>query len=128
MNKKKAIELLQIQLEKIDDNQMTLDQWILSTSSVLSRVFPISAFHKITQIEKISDTPQFYNDISNQEKIDIRKRQARNYLKNFIEEIELLDLENSTDNYEVLVKNFSFWVIIICVALISFVAGTLINF
>lgn len=90
-------------------------------------IFPVSSSLKIAQIRTISDTQNQNADISGKDKIDIRKRKAERYLKNYIEEIELLDVENKSDKIEDLFKSFVFWAILLSAMLISFIGGILLN-
>lgn len=127
MNNKKAINLLEHQIEKIHDKTINREEWINLTIPVLINIFPVSASVKIAQIRTINDTQAENVDISGKDKIDIKKRKAERYLKNYIEEIELLDLENKSDKIEYLFKSFSFWAILISAMLISFIGGIMMN-
>lgn len=128
MKKKDAVRLLELQVKKIHYENISREEWINSTISVILKIFPISASYKITQIESIENAEKNNIDISKKEKVDIKKRQAERFLKNYIEEIELLDLENKSDKLEDLLNSFIFWVILISAVVISFVGGSLINF
>lgn len=128
MNNKKAINLLELQIEKIHDKRINREEWISSTIPVLINIFPISSSIKIAQIRTINDAQHQNTDITGKEKIDINKRKAERYLKNYIEEIELLDVENRSDKIGDLFKSFSFWAILISAMLISFIGGVLMNF
>lgn len=127
MKKKYAIRLLELQTEKIHNKDVSRDEWIYTTSLVLTKIFPISSSTKITQIKTIND-PQKNIDITGKEKFDMSKRKAERFLKNYIEEIELLDIENKNDKFMDLASSFVFWAILISAMVTSFIAGTLVNF
>lgn len=123
MKKKKAIELLNSQLEKIDDNQIKREEWLMSTSSVLSRIFPLSASYKIDQLEKIRESPDYFEEISERKRIQTRKTMAARFLKNHIEEIELLGMEGSGSKLVAFFGSFRFWLILTGVCSLSFIIG-----
>lgn len=125
MNNRKAINLLELQIEKINDKTINREEWVNTTIPILINIFPVSSSVKIAQIRTINDNQDHQEDISGKDKIDIRKRKAERYLKNYIEEIQLLDLENKNDTIEYLFKSFSFWAILISAMLISFIGGIL---
>ncbi len=127
MKKKCAIRLLELQSEKIHNKNVSRDEWINTTSLVLTKIFPISSSMKIAQIKTINE-PQKFNDFTGKEKFDMSKRKAERFLKNYIEEIELLDIENKNDIFRDLARSFIFWAILISAMVTSFIAGTLINF
>lgn len=106
---------------------MSIDAWIYTTSLVLTKIFPISYSIKIAQIKTIND-PQEFNDFTGKEKFDMAKRKAEHFLKNYIEEIELLDIENKNEIFGDLAGSFVFWAILISAMVTSFIAGTLYNF
>lgn len=127
MKKKNAIRLLELQIEKINDKEISREHWVESSTTVLQRIFPISSSSKVAQIQTINKTHQDNVDITGKDKIDIRKRQAERYMRNYIEEIELLDMENHNGTIEGFINSFIFWAILISVMLISFIGGTLLN-
>lgn len=127
MNNNKAIHLPELQIEKIHDKTVNREEWIHSTIPVLINIFPVSSTIKIAQVRSINEAQNENTDISGKDKIDIRKRKAERYLKNYIEEIELLDLENKSDKMEHLFKSFSFWAILISAILISIIGGMMMN-
>ncbi len=127
MKKKDAVRLLELQIEKINFKDLNREDWVESTTSVLHRIFPISFASKVAQIQTINDTQKDNIDISGKDKINIRKRQAEQYIRNYIEEIELLDLENRNGRIEDLANSFIFWAILIIAMLLSFIGGTLLN-
>ena len=109
MRKTTGITLLKAQIDKINDQSIKRDEWITSTNSILLKVFPVSSPAKISQIGKIIDTPEFFNDISPLKGIEIRKLKAERYLLNYIEEIELLGMESNPNKIEGFLSNFRFW-------------------
>lgn len=127
MNKKTAIHLLELQIEKIQDITINREEWINSTIPVLINIFPVSSPIKIVQIRTINDAQNQNADISGKDKIDIKKRKAERYLKNYIEEIELLDIENRSEKMGDLLRSFAFWAILISAMLISFIGGIMMN-
>ena len=127
MNNKKAINLLELQINKIHDISMNREEWLNSTIPVLINIFPVSSSMKITQIRSINDAQNQITDISGKDKIDIRKRKAERYLRNYIEEIALLDVENRSDKIEDLFRSFVFWAILISAMLISFLGGLMLD-
>jgi hypothetical protein len=127
MKKKCAIRLLELQIEKIHNKNVSIDAWIYTTSLVLTKIFPISYSIKIAQIKTIND-PQEFNDFTGKEKFDMARRKAEHFLKNYIEEIELLDIENKNEIFGDLAGSFVFWAILISAMVTSFIAGTLYNF
>lgn len=127
MNNKKAINLLELQIEKIHDKTINREEWVNSTVPVLTDIFPVSSSKKIAQIRTIDDVQHQNFDITGNDKININKRKAERYLKNYIEEIDLLDLENRSDRIDDLFRSFSFWAILISSMLLSFIGGFLIN-
>ncbi|QED38224.1 hypothetical protein FK178_11085 [Antarcticibacterium arcticum] len=108
MRKTTGIKLLRSQIDKIHDRDLKRDAWILSTNSVILKVFPISSASKISQISKIEETPDFFNDISAQKRIEFRKLKAEQYLQNYIEEIDLLGTETTSNKMENFLKFFKF--------------------
>ena len=123
MKKSKAIGLLQIQIEKINDPAVKRDEWLSSTSSVLIRIFPLSSKLKIEQLEDIRKDPQYFEDISLDERIAVRKKKAERFLLNYIEEIELLGPESTVSKMEVLFGSARFWLLLISICCLSFIAG-----
>ncbi len=109
MRKTTGIKLLRSQIEKINDRNVNREEWILSTNSVILRVFPVSSSSKISQIANIEDTPDFFNDISVHQRIELRKLKAERYLQNYIEEIDLLGTESSPNKLEIFMAGFKFW-------------------
>ncbi len=106
---------------------MNREEWLNSTIPVLINIFPVSSSMKITQIRSINDAQNQITDISGKDKIDIRKRKAERYLRNYIEEIALLDVENRSDKIEDLFRSFVFWAILISAMLISFLGGLMLD-
>lgn len=123
MRQQTAIDLLEHQKKRINCDKLKREEWIVSTTAVLMKVFPLSARSKIRQIERLNEIPDFYSQLSPQQRTEITKRKAEAYLNNYIEEIELLDTESRSDKLDVMFKSPLFWVVIICVGLSSFVAG-----
>ncbi len=109
MRKTTGIKLLRLQIDEIHNRDIKLDAWILSTNSVIAKVFPISSALKISQLAEIEATPDFFNDLSTQKRIEIRKLKAVSYLQNYIEEIELLGMESNPNEIEGFLSNFRFW-------------------
>ncbi len=109
MRKTTGIKLLRLQIDKIHDRDIKRDAWILSTNSVILKVFPISFAPKISQIADIEATPEFFNDLSAQKRIEIRKLKAERYLQNYIEEIDLLGTEFPSNKLENFLEYFRFW-------------------
>lgn len=109
MKKSTGIKLLRLQIDEIQDRDIELDAWILSTNSVISKVFPISSALKISQLAEIEATPDFFNDLSTQKRIEIRKLKAVSYLQNYIEEIDLLGTESPSNKLENFLEYFRFW-------------------
>jgi hypothetical protein len=122
MRKSKAIGLLKIQIEKINDPNIMRTEWIDHTTIVLSRIFPDSSESKITQIKSLVNMPEFYQDISRDKRIETDKRKAETYLKNYIEEIELLGTETSS-KMEMFFGSFRFWTILVAICILSFIGG-----
>lgn len=122
MRKSKAIGLLKIQIEKINDPLIKRDDWISSTTVVLSRVFPVSAEIKIAQIRELGIITEFYKDLPNEKRIETIKKKAATFLNNYIEEIELLGTETSS-KMEMFFGSFRFWSILITICLFSFIGG-----
>lgn len=121
MRKSKAIGLLKIQIEKINDPQIKRPEWITTTSAVLTRVFPLSSTSKIAQIRSLENMPEFYSDISSHKRIATDKKKAEDFLNNYIEEIELLGTETRS-KMEMFFGNFRFWSILITICLLGFQA------
>lgn len=122
MKKSKAIGLLKIQIEKINDPNITRPEWISTTSVILARIFPLSSTSKIAQIQSLENMPEFYNDISSDKRIKTDKKKAESFLRNYIEEIELLGPETSS-KMEMFFGSFRFWTILITICLLSFIGG-----
>lgn len=123
MRQQTAIDLLENQKKRINCDKLKREEWIVSTTAVLLKVFPLSARSKIRQIERLNEIPDFYAQLSAQQRIEITKRKAEAYLNNYLEEIELLGIESRSDKLDVLFKSPLFWAVIVCVGLTSFVAG-----
>lgn len=123
MKKSKAIKLLRLQIARINDERINREEWLFSTSSLLLRIFPLSAKYKIGQLEQIRQDPEYFSDISASKRIKNRKLKAESYLNNFIEEIELLGLESSGNKLEVLFGSFRFWMILLGICSLSFIVG-----
>lgn len=122
MRKSKAIGLLKVQIEKINDPNIKRPEWINNTSAVLTRIFPLSSAAKILQIEGLENIPEFYEDISSEKRIQTDKKKAEAYLKNYIEEIELLGMETN-NKMEMFFGSFRFWSILLTICLLSFLGG-----
>jgi len=122
MRKSKAIGLLKVQIEKINDPGIKRGEWISLTSAVLLRVFPISAEIKIRQLRELETFSEFYNEMSSEKRIETRKKKAATYLNNYIEEIELLGMETH-NKMEMFFGSFRFWSILATICLLSFIGG-----
>ena len=109
MRKTTGIRLLKSQIEKIKDQNIKREEWITTTNSILLKVFPVSSPAKISQMGNIEDTPEFFNDISPIQSVEIRKLKAERYLQNYIEEIDLLGTEAHPNKIEGFLSNFRFW-------------------
>ncbi|CAN5223150.1 hypothetical protein BH23BAC2_BH23BAC2_17790 [soil metagenome] len=123
MRKSRAIGLLKTQIEKIDDPAIMRAEWINTTSAVLTRIFPESSPTKIAQIKTLENMPEFYHDISKDKRIETDKRKAETFLRNYIEEIELLGTETSS-KMEMFFGSFRFWSILITICILSFIGGS----
>lgn len=123
MKQSKSIRLLENQIENIQNKAINRDEWLTSTASVLLRVFPLSAQIKIDQLKNIEKNPQYFEDISAEEKIAVRKSKAKRYLQNYIEEIELLGLESNGSKLELFFGSLRFWLLVIALCGVSFLAG-----
>lgn len=123
MKKGKAINLLRSQIEKIHDERINREEWLLSTSAVVLRIFPLSAQYKIEQLEKLRQDPDYFTDISALNRIKNRKLKAEAFLTNYIEEIELLGIESSGNKLEMLFGSFRFWMILTGICGLSFIIG-----
>lgn len=123
MKKEKGIDLLSIQIAKIQDESITREDWIQAAISIVIRVFPVSYVIKVAQIENLEHTPSYYEDLSKENKIKTQKKKAENLLTNYIEEIELLGMENKHNKLELFFGSFRFWSIIIILCSISYVGG-----
>lgn len=124
MRKQTALDLLELQKASIECDKLKREEWLVATTAVILRVFPLSAKSKIRQLERINEKSDFYSKLSEEQVINIRKRKAESYLNNYIEEIELLGTESKSDRLEILVSSVWFWAILICVAVTSYVAGS----
>jgi hypothetical protein len=124
MKKRTAIRLLRTQLQKINNDDIKRDEWLISTSAVLLRVFPLSASKKIEQLEQIQNNPDYFEDLPAQKIIDNRKEKARRYLNNYIEEIEVMGTESTGSKLELFFGSFRFWMILSSICILSFIAGT----
>lgn len=122
MRKSKAIGLLKAQIDKIDDPHIKRPEWITATSAMLARIFPLSSDSKIAQIQSLENMPEFYHDISSDKRIETDKKKAETYLKNYIEEIELLGPETNS-KMEMFFGSFRFWSIILTICILSFIGG-----
>lgn len=122
MRKSKAIGLLKSQIDSINDPKIKRPEWIRSTSSILGRIFPLSSTSKIAQIQSLEKMPEFYQDISSDKRIETDKKKAETYLRNYIEEIELLGTE-ATSKMEMFFGSFRFWSILLTICILSFVSG-----
>lgn len=123
MKKSKAIRLLENQIDKIEDKNIQRDEWLSSTASVLLRVFPVSSQIKIEQLSNIEKSPQYFEDISAEERIALRKSKARRYLLNYIEEIDLLGVESSGNKLEIFFGSLRFWILLVALCGLSFLVG-----
>lgn len=123
MKKSKAIRLLENQIDKIEDQRMKRDEWLSSTASVLLRVFPVSYQLKIDQLKDIQNNPQYFEDITTEERIAIRKGKAKRFLLNYIEEIELLGVEGTGSKLELFFGSVRFWFILTALCSLSFLVG-----
>lgn len=122
MRKNKAIGLLQVQIEKINKPNLERAEWINNTSLLLKRIFPLSFPAKILQLKSLENIPEFYSDISSEKRIQTDKKKAESYLKNYIEEIELLGLETN-NKMEMFFGSFRFWSILLTICMLSFLGG-----
>lgn len=122
MRKRKAIGLLKIQIEKINDPHIKRPEWISTTSAVIEKVFPLSSTSKIVQVQSLENMPEFYHDISSDKRIETDKKKAATFLNNYIEEIELLGPETSS-KMEMFFGSFRFWSILLTICIISFIGG-----
>lgn len=122
MRKSKAIGLLKMQIERINDPVIKRGEWISLTSAVLLRVFPLSAETKIRQLRELEIISEFYNDMSSEKRSETRKKKASTFLNNYIEEIELLGMETH-NKMEMFFGSFRFWSIVLTICLLSFIGG-----
>lgn len=122
MRKSKAIGLLKVQIEKINDPAIKRGEWISLTSAVLLRVFPLSAEIKIRQLQELETISEFYNEMSSEKRVETRKKKATSFINNYIEEIELLGMETH-NKMEMFFGSFRFWSILITICLLSFLGG-----
>lgn len=123
MKQRTAIRLLRTQLQKINNEDIKRDEWLISTSAVLLRVFPLSANKKIEQLEQIQNNPVYFEDLPAQKIIDNRKEKARRFLSNYIEEIEVMGTENPGSKLEMFFGSCRFWLILFSICILSFIAG-----
>lgn len=123
MRKSTAIRLLRFQIEQIKDEKINREEWLLSTSSVILRIFPLSAKYKVGQLEQIRQDPDYFEELTVLNRVKTRKLKAESYLNNFIEEIELLGMESKGNNLEMLFGSFRFWVILLGICGLSFIVG-----
>lgn len=124
MKKRTAIRLLKSQIHKIDDEKIKRDEWLVATSTVLLRIFPLSANKKIEQLEQIQNNPVYFEDLPEQKIIENRKEKARRFLNNYIEEIEVMGTESTGSKLELFFGSFRFWLILSSICILSFIAGT----
>jgi len=122
MRKIKAIGLLKIQIEKINDPDIKRPEWIDTTAVVLAKIFPVSSSSKIAQIKSLEKIPEFYQDISSKKRIETDKKKAATFLNNYIEEIELLGPETNS-KMEMFFGSFRFWSILLTICISSFIGG-----
>lgn len=123
MRSRTAIRLLQSQIHKINDDTIKRDEWLISTSAVLLRVFPLSASKKIEQLEQIEKNPGYYEDLPKHKRIDNRKEKAKRFLNNYVEEIEVMGTESRGTKLEMFFGSFRFWLILSSICILSFIAG-----
>jgi hypothetical protein len=124
MKSRTAIRLLRTQIQRINDENIKREEWLISTSAVLLKVFPLSANKKIEQVEKIANDPVYFEDLTAQKRIDNRKEKARRFLNNYIEEIQVIGTESSGSKLEMFFGSFRFWMILSSICILSFIAGT----
>lgn len=124
MTTRTAIRLLQTQIHKIDDDNLKREEWLVSTSAVLLRVFPLSASKKLVQMEQIQNNPGYFENLPAQKIINNRKEKARRFLNNYIEEIEVMGIERTGYKLEMFFGSFRFWMILFSICILSFIAGT----
>ncbi|MCM4159488.1 hypothetical protein FHG64_10960 [Antarcticibacterium flavum] len=124
MKKHTAIRLLRTQLQNIHNEDIKRDEWLISTTTVLLRVFPLSADKKIGQLEQIENNPGYFEDLPAQKRIAARKEKAERFLNNYIEEIEVMGTENTGSKLELFFGSFRFWMILSSICILSFIAGT----
>lgn len=123
MKKQKAIDLLQLQIKNIQNPQITRKEWITTTTAVVQRIFPVSSLPKIKQIEDLESNPDYFEDLSAENRIKTRKSKAESYLNNYIEEIELLGVESHGDKMQMFFGSIRFWLILLAICVISFIGG-----
>ncbi len=124
MKKRTAIKLLKEQVHKINDNNIKRDEWLVKTSAVLLRIFPLSADKKIGQLEQIENNPGYFEDLPVQKRIAARKEKAERFLNNYMEEIEVMGTESTGSKLELFFGSFRFWIILSSICILSFIAGT----
>ncbi len=124
MRTRTAIRLIKSQINKINDDNINRDEWLVSTTAVVLRIFPLSASKKIEQLEQIRDNPVYFEDLPAQKRIDNRKEKARRFLNNYIEEIEVMGTESTGSKLEMFFGSFKFWMILSSICILSFIAGT----
>lgn len=124
MNKQKAISLLKHQIQTINDPSINRKEWITTTVAVVQRIFPHSSAHKTEQIQNIENNPEYFQEISIKQRIHTKKSKAENHLLNYIEEIELLGMENYGAKMEMIFGSWRFWMILLTLCTFCFIGGT----
>ncbi|MDT0641260.1 hypothetical protein RM553_00315 [Zunongwangia sp. F363] len=123
MTRTRAINLLEFQKSRIWNPLITRQEWLAGVIPVIINIFPKTAAVKVSLLEKLNEDPNFYEDLPSNEKKKLRKKKAEKYLQNFIEEIEFLGVEDRRIETGVLLRNYTFWIIIICAGLAGFYGG-----
>lgn len=124
MKKNKALRLLAAQRSKVEQ-EGSQKEWLITTTAVLVKIFPLSADYKIEQLSQI------FNDSGHSHKlsplgVDSRIRnKKKQFLEDCAEEIRLLGMESRSDNAFIFARNIHFWVIVIAVSSISYVFGNI---
>ncbi|WP_373055785.1 hypothetical protein [Zunongwangia sp. H14] len=123
MTRTKAKAVLEFQKRRIWDPLVSREEWLAGVIPIILNIFPKSAAGKVSLLENLNDDPDFYEGLDSNEKKKLRRRKAEKYLQNFIEEIEFLGLEDKYIEVGDLLRNYTFWVIIIFAGLAGFYGG-----
>ena len=126
MKKRKYIKLLQECINDLDSSTFSQESWIESTNSIIKKVFNLSGKEKANIIHGLNydfNLRPLDNSKTNDKQIENGKEKARQFLKQYIDEIKKNGVEKNNNLKVVLIKNWPLYSVIIALATISYTIG-----